>query len=459
MKHSPLFSALSSCLILAVVEFSCNPPVKGPSVPVLNGPTSGVVGNVLTFKVVSQDEDEDSISYMADWGDTTRAKWTTFAPSGESVSVAHVYHDSSGYSIKAKAKNGKGGESEWSDGHTLRLITAGPGYPDSLLLTFELHRNIQSLALSADGQYLYVAPSDTDLILVFRTVDFGQSASIRVGYEPTKIVAPPDGSYLYVAVSGTNSIAVIRVSDNALVAALASGNIRDMAISQDGRFLYAVTFQHPNLQIWRTSDDSLVKVVLIDSSPTAVAVSASGSAVYAACANGDTLMTIEPTTGLVSAVLDLNGHAFALCASIESGRVYAGDYDRGIRVISADGRTIDTTISVSGRPGELTQTSDGDYLLVGNRDYRGIPVIRTDENAIVGLLSPGGPGVGPIRASPDGSRIYAADQDGRIFVFGRRRERLRFCAWSATDVRVSWNEAEFVPLCSMGGEMLNAAGN
>jgi len=67
------------------------------------------------FKINSTDPDGDKISYYIDWGDGTTTGWTTrLFDSGENVGFDHSWSESGNYTVKVKAKDNKGGESNWS---------------------------------------------------------------------------------------------------------------------------------------------------------------------------------------------------------------------------------------------------------------------------------------------------------------------------------------------------------
>jgi len=101
---------------------STNNPPGAPSVPV--GSATWVTGTSYTCSTQAVDPDGDQVSIKFDWGDSTQSVWSDFVASGETVSMSHSYSDSGTFQIRAKAKDEKGVESEWSGTHT---ITIGGG--------------------------------------------------------------------------------------------------------------------------------------------------------------------------------------------------------------------------------------------------------------------------------------------------------------------------------------------
>ncbi|HEX08298.1 MAG TPA: PKD domain-containing protein [Thermoplasmatales archaeon] len=68
------------------------------------------------FKVNSTDPDGDKISYLIDWGDGNSTGWTPHLfESGENAGFDHSWAKPGNYTIKAKAKDARGAESNWSE--------------------------------------------------------------------------------------------------------------------------------------------------------------------------------------------------------------------------------------------------------------------------------------------------------------------------------------------------------
>ena len=86
-----------------------------PSAPVVAGEFSFRAGDTVSMYATATDQDDDSVSYLFAWGDTSAAEWTSGCPSGATVTGTHVYADSGEYTVRARARDDKGAESDWSD--------------------------------------------------------------------------------------------------------------------------------------------------------------------------------------------------------------------------------------------------------------------------------------------------------------------------------------------------------
>ena len=92
-----------------------SPVLSGPLPPEMNGPSEGDIGKEYDFTVVTTDPEGYSVYYYIDWGDGTYTEWTGPHPSGEVVTVPHTWLEKGNFTVKAKAKNTFGTESDWSE--------------------------------------------------------------------------------------------------------------------------------------------------------------------------------------------------------------------------------------------------------------------------------------------------------------------------------------------------------
>jgi len=83
-----------------------------PNTPVISGTINGKAREEYYYYFNSIDPDNNPVSYYIDWGDDTTTETMDFA-SGEIGSVSHTYNAKGEYTIKAKAKDTLGEESDW----------------------------------------------------------------------------------------------------------------------------------------------------------------------------------------------------------------------------------------------------------------------------------------------------------------------------------------------------------
>jgi len=116
----------------------------GPSQPIISGPRSGKPNTDYTFSFTSTDNDGDQVAYYVDWGDGTDTGWSDYVNSGKSVSFKHTWTEEEVYTLKAKAKDTNGAESDWST-QTISLPKAKLSMFGRLLSNFPILQKLLSL--------------------------------------------------------------------------------------------------------------------------------------------------------------------------------------------------------------------------------------------------------------------------------------------------------------------------
>jgi hypothetical protein len=86
-----------------------NPPEK----PSITGEIKGKVEEEYEYIFISNDPEEDNVSYLIDWGDGVITDWIGPFSSGYELKLSHNWTEKGEYIIKAKVKD-KYQESEWS---------------------------------------------------------------------------------------------------------------------------------------------------------------------------------------------------------------------------------------------------------------------------------------------------------------------------------------------------------
>jgi uncharacterized protein DUF6259 len=128
-------------LIETAATVDSEPPLK----PTINGPTSGKINTAYTYASVSSDEDaQDYLYYLFDWGDGTTSEWIGPFDSGDICEAAHTWIEEGTYGIKVRVKDSKDVVSEWSDSLELSMPRCKLDFISHLYRYFEaypiLHR-------------------------------------------------------------------------------------------------------------------------------------------------------------------------------------------------------------------------------------------------------------------------------------------------------------------------------
>jgi len=105
------------------------PPGGPPQPPTIDGPVNGTHGTEYNYTFVTKDPDGDNVSYKAYWGDGSNSGWVGPYPSGENITISHIWSAPGKYTIKAIAKDSYGWESNWSEPFNISMVNNPPITP------------------------------------------------------------------------------------------------------------------------------------------------------------------------------------------------------------------------------------------------------------------------------------------------------------------------------------------
>ena len=178
-----------------------------PNAPTVLGPDSAQVNESVTFTASATDPDGDNVAIRFDWGDGNISNWSSYVPSGQSVSMSHTYTTAGTYYVKAQAKDVNGATSGWSSGHQI-VISSGEV---ALKWKYTTGGGVYSSpAIGSDGT-IYVGSSDGDLYAInpdgtlkwkYET-GYMVCSSPAIGSDGTIYVGSGDGNLYAIYGSGT----------------------------------------------------------------------------------------------------------------------------------------------------------------------------------------------------------------------------------------------------------------
>jgi hypothetical protein len=90
-----------------------NTPPEQPQRP--SGEVSGKIKTTYTYSTQTTDADGDQVYYLWDWGDGNFSEWLGPFTSGATATAEKSWTKKGTYSIRVKAKDVYGNESNWSD--------------------------------------------------------------------------------------------------------------------------------------------------------------------------------------------------------------------------------------------------------------------------------------------------------------------------------------------------------
>jgi hypothetical protein len=91
------------------------------------GQTNGYQNTEYSYTSKTTDPDGDQVYYLWDWGDGTQSSWIGPKTSGQSITTPHTYQSSGSFSVRVKAKDTHGLESDWSPALPVTMPLDYPG--------------------------------------------------------------------------------------------------------------------------------------------------------------------------------------------------------------------------------------------------------------------------------------------------------------------------------------------
>jgi YVTN family beta-propeller protein len=202
---------------------------------------------------------------------------------------------------------------------------------------------------------------------------------IRVGAEPTAIVAAPGGRTLYVANSGAGTVTPIDVAARRAGRPIAvGGNPRALAITPDGRTLYVANSRSGTVTPVRTSGGRAGQPIRVGRYPRGVLVSPDGKEAYALDWGSGQVTPISTAGNRAGPPIRVGGYPFAAAFSPDGRTLYVACYgsDTVVPVSVATGRA-GRPVAVGAAPDALTVSRNGRTVFVVSGDGQSVTPIAT----------------------------------------------------------------------------------
>ncbi len=382
------------CLAAAVgaavmLGSTCSVLNKAPSVPVISGPSAGVVGVPVTFKATATDPDGDSVAFQFDWGDTGTLTWTSPVASGETTAVAHAYSDSGAFAVRAKAKDAKGKASGWTAERALSVLAKAAGaYPDSVYAEIPIPAGGCAGAITPDGKYLYVASGQGSMkVTPIRLADRTALPAIQLESDPNDIVSSVDGAHVFVTLDDADKVLSIRTSDNTIDHEVSVAHRpQRLAVTPDGQLLLATVIEpYPGYVLFLSATDlTVVDTMLAGGGPQTIVIDHAGERGYTNSVEGLMILDLDSRTIEDSVVSVPNPGEVGL--SRDGAYLFAASQkDSGFVVVRLPDLTIERRVNVRDRfLRALVTTSGDDYLILSYQ--HGIKYVDMRAYAVVDSL-------------------------------------------------------------------------
>ena len=144
----------------------------------------------------------------------------------------------------------------------------------------------RGIAINADSSRAYIAQMGGRQIQVLNLNDFTMT-SIPIGSNPRAIALSPDGKFLYATLNLSGKVVSWNLETNKLGASIQTGkNARSLAISGDGSALYVTNFLSGTVSKIRSSDMTLIQTIKVCKEPIGITYDIPTSRTWVACYEG-----------------------------------------------------------------------------------------------------------------------------------------------------------------------------
>jgi YVTN family beta-propeller protein len=138
-----------------------------------------------------------------------------------------------------------------------------------------------NLAVSPDGNYLYVVAEEGNALLVVNTESNRVIKEIEVGMHPHSVILSRDGKTAYVSNQWSDNVSVIDLEKNVVTDTLdTGGGPAGLALSADGNSLYSANSFSSDLSIIDLTSGAERKRLFTGNNPAGVQISPDGNTVF-----------------------------------------------------------------------------------------------------------------------------------------------------------------------------------
>lgn len=146
----------------------------------------------------------------------------------------------------------------------------------------ELYKTPLNVALSPDGEELYVACEASHTVIVVDTAGRRKVAEITVGHHPTGVTFSPDGTRAYVSNRLDDSVSVIDVAAKKVIGTIAVGDEPHGVVTDgQGKYLYVLNTSSDSISVVDTGTLKEIKRLSASRRPWSLARSPDGSRIFA----------------------------------------------------------------------------------------------------------------------------------------------------------------------------------
>lgn len=251
--------------------------------------------------------------------------------------------------------------------------------------------NPDAVAVTPNGEYVYVANPTLNTVSVISTVNNTVTANINVGVNPGGVAVTPNGEYVYVTNEGNTpdfettppsggSLSVISTTTNTVTATLPVGpGAVGVAFTPNGKFAYVTNAESSTVSVINTATYNVTANITVGEGTDGVAVTPNGKYVYVTNEDNGSVSVISTATNNVTATIAGIAYPRGVAITPNGEYVYVtGDAPSPslgygvVSVISTTTNTVTSNITVGSSPFGVTITPNGEYTYIACSNYAGL---------------------------------------------------------------------------------------
>lgn len=245
-----------------------------------------------------------------------------------------------------------------------------------------------------DESKLPPADKAADGIAVF-DVRSGKVLRVQRGVsDPETVAVSPDGNSLYVASEDTGHLVVMDAISGAIRAkAPVGGEAEGTAVSPDGSLVYATSEEDHTVAVFETASGKLRTRIAVGKRPRNIAFTPDGTRAFVPGESDGTITAIDVASDRAIKQVKLDGsndRPMGVAMSAD-GRTLFVTTGRGRHLVRMDAATLQSTgrVEVGDRPWGLALSADGRFAFTANGPSNDVTMVDTDKMAVVARLPAG----------------------------------------------------------------------
>lgn len=190
----------------------------------------------------------------------------------------------------------------------------------------------------------------------------------------------------------------------------------NLAISPQGKLLFAPNYRTGTMQVIETLHNRLFMTIRVPAGSQGIAVDPSGRFAFVATSSDHQLSTVAVDSGSVVALTPTGRRPGGVVVSANGDEVYVANVEsNSISVIDAAKHSVLATLSTGRGPRELALSLEGDRLFVANEGSKDLYIFDLASRTLKSIIPMEGDGPYHLGVSPRGD-LYLSCENGNVLL-------------------------------------------